>query len=90
MRIHIYYNYFTVHSINNDNDNVNLFFVLQTIINNINSHSHYQVPLPPRVVDVLSAQGEKVVPASLHRLHQVARDLQKRGIPPGLEESESD
>ena len=35
-----------------------------------------QVPLPPMVVDVLSAQGEKVVPDSLARLHAVARNIE--------------
>eukprot|EP01036_Dinobryon_divergens_P038601 gene38601-50697_t len=35
-----------------------------------------KVPLPPMVVDILSAQGEKVVPDSIARLHAVARTIE--------------
>lgn len=35
-----------------------------------------KVPLPPMVVDILSAQGEKVVPDSIARLHAVARGIE--------------
>eukprot|EP00607_Mallomonas_marina_P004631 CAMPEP_0182428182 /NCGR_PEP_ID=MMETSP1167-20130531/21295_1 /TAXON_ID=2988 /ORGANISM="Mallomonas Sp, Strain CCMP3275" /LENGTH=273 /DNA_ID=CAMNT_0024610917 /DNA_START=295 /DNA_END=1116 /DNA_ORIENTATION=- len=35
-----------------------------------------KVPLPPMVVDILSAQGEKVVPDSISRLHAVARGIE--------------
>mmetsp|Transcript_10094 Transcript_10094/g.22706 ORF Transcript_10094/g.22706 Transcript_10094/m.22706 type:complete len:80 (+) Transcript_10094:106-345(+) len=40
-----------------------------------------KVSLPNSVVDVLSTQGEKVVPASIEKLHLVARELELRGIP---------
>lgn len=37
-----------------------------------------KVPLPPMVMDILSSQAEKVVPASIARLHAVARGVQER------------
>jgi hypothetical protein len=40
-----------------------------------------QVSLPASVVDVLSSQGEKVVPASIEKLHVVARELELNGLP---------
>jgi len=38
-----------------------------------------KVPLPATVVDVLSKQGEKVVPASVSKLHVIARNLEETG-----------
>jgi hypothetical protein len=35
-----------------------------------------KVPLPAALVDVISAQGEKVVPGAIERLYHVAKDLQ--------------
>lgn len=33
-----------------------------------------KVPLPSTIVDILSKQGEKVVPESINRLHEIARE----------------
>lgn len=45
-----------------------------------------QVPLHPRIVDILSSQGEKLVPESMERLFQVARDIEQQLVlsPPAL------
>jgi len=40
-----------------------------------------KVPLPAAVTDILSKQGEKVVPGSISRLHEVAKELQDKGLP---------
>jgi hypothetical protein len=44
------------------------------------------VPLHPRIVDILSSQGEKLVPESMERLFQVARDIEQQLVlsPPAL------
>lgn len=37
-----------------------------------------RVPLHPRIVDALSSMGEKMVPDSIAKLHEVALDLEKK------------
>lgn len=36
-----------------------------------------KVPLPAAIVDLISAQGEKVVPGAIQRLHAVAREMER-------------
>ena len=38
-----------------------------------------RVPLPASIVDLISAQGEKVVPGAIQRLHEVAREMERPG-----------
>jgi hypothetical protein len=37
-----------------------------------------KVPLPSTIVDILSKQGEKVVPDSINRLHETAREVEAK------------
>jgi hypothetical protein len=37
-----------------------------------------KVPLPAALLDIISAQGEKVVPGSIERLYEVAKDAERR------------
>lgn len=38
-----------------------------------------RVPLPAAIVDLISAQGEKVVPGAIQRLHEVASEMERPG-----------
>lgn len=40
-----------------------------------------RVPLPAALVDIISAQGEKVVPGAIERLHEVAYQIQQQQQP---------